>query len=177
MPDTEKDVIDRSRSAGVVQVELQFADVTGSVKSVWVPVRRLPEVLKDGEWFDGSAIEGVAREVESDMFLRPDVGTFAVIDPEAEVVCARFIGDVVTPDGRPYPGDSRGRLRGILESAAEAGLHYLVAPEVEFFLFPEGPGGLQLLKEDPSSYFERGGGISRQAETEGGAALGAVGGG
>jgi glutamine synthetase len=166
MADTENDVIERCRSAGVVQVELQFADVTGAVKSVWVPVRRLPEVFQDGEWFDGSAIEGVAREVESDMFLRPDLGTFALIDPEAEVVCARLICDVVTPDGKPYPGDSRGRLRGILASAAEAGLHYLVAPEVEFFLFPEGLEGLQLLKEDPSSYFERGGGISRQAEME-----------
>src|ERR1700680_4917607 len=166
MPDTDKDVIDRCRSAGVVQVELQFADVTGAVKSVWIPVRRLPEVLQDGEWFDGSAIEGLAREVESDMFLRPDLGTFALIDPAAQVVCARFICDVVTPDGRPYPGDSRGRLRGILETAAEAGLNYLVAPEVEFFLFPDGPGGLQLLKEDPSSYFERGGGISGHAGVE-----------
>src|ERR1700730_18108209 len=166
MPDTEKDVIDRSRSAGVVQVELQFADVTGAVKSVWVPVRRLPEVLKEGEWFDGSAIEGLAREVESDMFLRPDIGTFALIYPDAELVSARLICDVVTPDGKPYLGDSRGRLRDILETPAEAALHYMVAPEVEFFLFPEGATGLQLLKEDPSSYFERGGGISRQAEME-----------
>src|ERR1700737_1012253 len=119
MPDTETAAIARARSAGVVQVELQFADVTGAVKSVSVPVRRLPEVLQDGEWFDGSAIEGVAREVEADMFLRPDLGTFALIDPTAQVVCARLICDVVTPDGKPYPGDSRGRLGGILRTAAE----------------------------------------------------------
>jgi glutamine synthetase len=166
MPDTDKDILERSQSAGVVQVELQFADIAGSVKSVSVPVRRLVEVLRSGEWFDGSAIEGVAREVESDMFLRPDLGTFALIDTNPAVVGARLICDVVTPDGQPYRGDSRGTLRGILETAAEAGLSYLVAPEVEFFLFPEGPGGLQQLQDDPSSYFERGGGISRQAELD-----------
>jgi glutamine synthetase len=166
MPDTDKDILDRSLSAGVGQVELQFADIAGSVKSVSVPVRRLVEVLRSGEWFDGSAIEGVAREVESDMFLRPDLSTFVVIDGNAGVVGARLLCDVVTPDGQPYRGDSRGTLRGILGSVAEAGLSYLVAPEVEFFLFPDGPGGLHQLQEDPSSYFERGGGISRQAEMD-----------
>ena len=171
MPDTEKDVIDRCRDAGVVQVELQFADIAGAVKNVSVPVRRLPEVLRDGEWFDGSAIEGVAREVESDMYLRPDLDTFALIDPEAEMVCARLLCDVVTPDGLPYRGDSRGTLRGILDSAAEAGLSFMVAPEVEFFLFPEGAGALQQLEDSPSSYFEGSGGISRQTELEVVAAL------
>src|ERR1700694_4503401 len=101
MPDTEKDGIDRCRSAGVIQVELQFADVTGAVKSVWVPVRRLPEVLKDGEWFDGSAIEGGGREGGSGIVPGPDLATSAVIAPAADVVCARLICDVVTPDGRP----------------------------------------------------------------------------
>jgi len=171
MPDTEKDVIDRCQGAGVVQVELQFADIAGAVKNVSVPVRRLPEVLKDGEWFDGSAIEGVAREVESDMYLRPDLDTFALIDPDAEVVCARLLCDVVTPDGQPYRGDSRGTLRGILESAADAGLLFLVAPEVEFFLFPEGAGAPKQLEDDPSTYFERSGGVSRQTELEVVAAL------
>ena len=160
------DILARSQKAGVAQVELQFADITGAVKSVWVPVRRLPEVLKGGEWFDGSAIEGVAREVESDMFLRPDLSSFAVTDPSADVVCGRLICDVVTPDGKPYPGDSRSTLGGILATAAEAGLEYLVSPEVEFFLFPEGGDSLKVLSEDPGSYFERSHGLARQAELE-----------
>src|SRR5258708_7602126 len=171
MPDTEKDVIDRCLAAGVVQVELQFADIAGAVKNVSIPVRRLPEVLQQGEWFDGSAIEGSARELESDMYLRPDPETFALIDPDADVVCARLLCDVVTPDGQPYRGDSRGALRGILNKAAEAGLGFLVAPEVEFFLFPGGRGAAQGLADDWSSYFERGGGGSRLMELEGVAAL------
>jgi glutamine synthetase len=122
--------------------------------------------MEHGEWFDGSAIEGVAREVESDMYLRPDPDTFALIDPSASVVCARLVCRIVTPDAQRYPGDSRAALEGVTAAAADAGLVYRLAPEVEFFLFPEGEGGLQALADDPSSYFERSRGQSRQLELE-----------
>jgi glutamine synthetase len=108
MPSTDpSDVVTRASAEGVAQVELQFVEITGAVKSVSVPARRLADVISLGEWFDGSAIEGRARELESDMFLRPDPSTFALIDPAADVICARVLCDVVTPDGRAYPGDSR----------------------------------------------------------------------
>jgi glutamine synthetase len=151
------------REAGVQQVELQFADVTGAVKTVAVPARRIAAVLADGEWFDGSAIEGLAREVESDMYLRPDPTTFAIMEP-AGVPCARLICEVVTPSGEPYPGDGRGTLRALLDQAESAGLGYLVAPEIEFFLFAADSIGP--LADDPSSYFERSRGRSRRVELE-----------
>jgi glutamine synthetase len=151
------------KEAKIQQVELQFADVTGAVKTVAVPARRIAAVLADGEWFDGSAIEGLAREVESDMYLRPDPTTFAVIEPSG-VPCARLICEVVTPNGEPYPGDGRGTLRSLLSQAESAGLGYLVAPEIEFFLFPADAIGP--LADDPSSYFERSRGRSRRVELE-----------
>jgi glutamine synthetase len=151
------------KEAGVQQVELQFADVTGAVKTVAIPARRIAAVLADGEWFDGSAIEGLAREVESDMYLRPDPATFAVTEPSG-VPCARLICEVVTPSGEPYPGDGRGTLRTLLDQAEAAGLGYLVAPEIEFFLFPGDAIGP--LADDPSSYFERSRGRSRRVEIE-----------
>jgi glutamine synthetase len=151
------------RDAGVKQVELQFSDVTGAVKTVAIPARRMQAVLADGEWFDGSAIEGLAREVESDMYLRPDPTTFSIIEP-AGVPCARLICEVLKPSGEPYPGDGRRTLRSLLDQAESAGLGYLVAPEIEFFLFPE--GGIGPLADDPSSYFERSRGRSRQVELE-----------
>jgi glutamine synthetase len=156
-------VIAAVRESGVQQVELQFADVTGAVKTVAVPARRIAAVLANGEWFDGSAIEGLAREVESDMFLRPDPATFSIVEPSG-VTCARLICDVVTPGGEPYPGDGRGMLRSLLEAAESAGLHYLVAPEIEFFLFPG--DAIEPLADDPSSYFERSRGRSRRVELE-----------
>jgi len=159
-----KDLALRCAESGAVQAELQFADITGALKSVFVPVRRLADVLAGGEWFDGSAIEGSARELESDMYLRPDPSTFSLSEPSIEPVCARLICDVVTPDGRPYPGDSRSVLRGVIAQARAGGLEYEVAPEVEFFLFPADADHLEPVRDDPSSYFERSRGRTRQVE-------------
>ena len=178
MSDLDRRTVDRlvasAREAGVEQIELQFADVTGAVKTVAVPARRLAHVLAAGEWFDGSAVEGLAREVESDMYLRPAPSTFSILAPAAGVPCARLICEVVTPTGEPYPGDGRAVLRGLLEQAESAGLNYLVAPEIEFFLFPLGDG-VEPLPDDPSSYFERARGRSRQVELEIVASLEAMG--
>ena len=156
-------VLSGLRESGILQVELQFADVTGAVKTVAVPARRMAAVLADGEWFDGSAIEGLAREVESDMYLRPDPATFSIMEPSG-VPCARLICDVVTPSGEPYPGDGRGTLRSLLDQAESVGMGYLVAPEIEFFLFPA--DAIVPLADDPSSYFERSRGRSRRVELE-----------
>src|SRR5450631_2983903 len=153
-PDLEE-VVRKSVESGAVQAELQFADITGALKSVFIPVRRLRDVLTSGEWFDGSAIEGSVRELESDMYLRPDPSTFSLTEPTTEPVCARLICDIVTPDGRPYAGDTRSVLRRVLDQAHEGGLDYLVAPEVEFFLFPGDADRIELMGDDPGSYFER----------------------
>ena len=178
LTDLERRTVERlvaaAKDARVEQIELQFSDVTGAVKTVAVPARRLAHVLASGEWFDGSAVEGLAREVESDMYLRPDPSTFAILEPAAGVPCARLICEVVSPTGEPYPGDARSVLRSLLEQAESAGLNYLVAPEIEFFLFPMGDG-LEPLPDDPSSYFERARGRSRQVELEIVASLEAMG--
>jgi glutamine synthetase len=161
-----KELLRRSTSAGADQAELQFADISGALKSVFVPLGRLEEVLEDGEWFDGSAIEGSTRELESDMYLRPDLETFNLASSSVQPICARFICDVITPDGQPYAGDSRSVLRSMVDQARTDGLDYLVAPEVEFFLFPADSVGPWPVDDDASGYFERSRGRSRQAELE-----------
>lgn len=40
-----KELLRRSTSAGAGQAELQFADISGALKSVFVPLGRLEEVL------------------------------------------------------------------------------------------------------------------------------------
>jgi glutamine synthetase len=156
----------RSAEAGAEQAELQFVDITGAFKSVLVPVARLDEVLSGGEWFDGSAIAGTTRELEADLYLRPDPATFSLAAATAGPKCARFICDVVTPDGQRYLGDSRSALRTILEQTHESGFDYWVAPEVEFFLFPAGSEGPPPAGSEASGYFERSRGGSRQIELE-----------
>src|SRR5207247_8063353 len=64
---------------GVGFVNLEFTDVVGMAKCVTIPVEQLPDCLIHGKWFDGSSIEGFARVAESDMYLFPDLDTFAIL--------------------------------------------------------------------------------------------------
>lgn len=129
-------------------VNLEFTDVVGMAKCVTIPVEQLPDCLAHGKWFDGSSLEGFARIAESDMYLFPDISTFAVlpgtvrpsasahaiIDAEGDDIVARIICDVRTPDGERFDGDPRGTLLHAIEMAKGLGYGFQVAPELEFFL-------------------------------------------
>jgi glutamine synthetase len=78
-----EEILTRVVEDGVKFICLQFTDVTGSVKSVDIPVGRLKNALDDGVWFDGSSVEGFARIQESDMRLKPDIDTYAVLPWDA----------------------------------------------------------------------------------------------
>src|SRR5438270_10739841 len=60
-------------------VNLEFTDVVGMAKCVTIPVEQFPDCITHGKWFDGSAIEAFARVAESDMYLFPDLSTFAIL--------------------------------------------------------------------------------------------------
>ena len=74
-----KDLLKKVKEDDVKFISYQFTDVTGAVKSVDAPVKRLQEALEDGVWFDGSSVEGFARIQESDMLLIVDPDTYAVL--------------------------------------------------------------------------------------------------
>ena len=65
--------------------------------------------MRNGEWFDGSSVEGFARVFESDMFLRPDLDTLTIGEADG-VLGAQVICDLFTPDGERFAGDPRGVL-------------------------------------------------------------------
>lgn len=131
-------------------INLEFTDVVGMAKSVTIPVEQLPATLKSGRWFDGSALESIARVAETDMYLFPDLSTFSTLPvrvrpPVAshgtdvdllndEEVGARVICNVLTPDGERFDGDPRATLLRALEVARAMGYDFVVAPELEFFL-------------------------------------------
>ena len=158
-------VIKLVREHDVRSVDLQFTDVAGMVKTVTIDADHLPAAFEHGVWFDGSAVEGFARVAESDMYLKPDASTFAVIPweaPNREVGrTARLFCDVYTPNGQPFAGDPRGALRQALELAESMGMRYVVAPELEFYLFhePAASGSFQL--DDQAGYFDASGGVAR----------------
>src|SRR5688572_3025087 len=74
-----KKVLDRAAAQNVRFVNLQFTDLMGIVKSVAIPLHQFEDACMNGKWFDGSSIEGFARIAESDMFLVPDLSTWAVM--------------------------------------------------------------------------------------------------
>ncbi|HEX9077850.1 MAG TPA: glutamine synthetase family protein [Anaerolineae bacterium] len=154
---TPPDVLHRIEQNHIKHIDLQFTDVVGMVKNVTIPSQELPDALDNGIWFDGSSIEGFARVAESDMHLRPDLSTFAIIPwLSGEDATARLICDVYTPDGQPFAGDPRAVLSRAIAQAAEMGFRYNTGPELEFFLLKPGPNGglIPPIPHDAASYFD-----------------------
>lgn len=138
---TKQQVLELARERNVQFVNLQFTDIVGVLKAVTIPVWKLEEAIDNNVWFDGSSIEGFARIHESDMFLKLDLDTFAVIpwtQSSPSGTLARIICDVFMPDGSPFEGDPRFILKRQLERAKQMGYVFNVGPELEFFLFKKG---------------------------------------
>jgi glutamine synthetase len=156
-PEIIPEILLRVEKAQIKFIDLQFTDVVGIVKNVTIPIHELTEALQQGIWFDGSSIEGFARIAESDMHLRPDVSTFAILPwLTGEEATARLICDVYTPDDQPFQGDPRAVLRRALTEAEKMGFCYNTGPELEFFLLkPHADGSLiPPVPHDSASYFD-----------------------
>lgn len=153
----DKQLLAQIKEDEVKFISLQFTDVTGTVKSVDIPVARLEGAIKDGIWFDGSSVEGFARIQESDMRLVPDCDTYAVLPwTLPELRRARIFCEIYQPDGEPFPGDPRGTLKKVLQSLARRGWKYNVGPEPEFFLFRGGNDheNIHPVPHDVGGYFD-----------------------
>jgi len=137
-------------------IDLWFSDVLGSVKSETIPIQHLKKTLKEGIWFDGSSVEGFGRIFESDMYLRPDPATFAII-PREENRTARFICDVYAPDHKPAPVDPRSILKANLALLREKGMEFYVGAELEFYLFRRDGDTVLTTPHDRVGYFDLGG--------------------
>ncbi len=147
-----KQILEKIDADLVKFVRLQFTDIQGQPKNVAIPVGQVEKALTEGIWFDGSSIEGFARIEESDMILKPDPSTYAILPwrPQ-ECRVARFICDVYTYGGLPFDGDPRYILKKNLIEAKKMGFEFNTGPELEFFLF-------DLINNGPSTAFvDRGG--------------------
>ncbi len=155
--DLRTEVLNKVAQQKIEFINLQFTDILGMVKNVTIPVDNLEDVLDHGAWFDGSAIEGFARIVESDMYLVPDLTTYAQLPwyTTDDVATGRFICDIYTPDGNPFAGDPRHVLANMMHQAAELGYNYQVGPELEFFLFKLNTDGrVTPVPQDHAGYFD-----------------------
>jgi len=152
----KQDILEKAKKDKVKFVQLQFTDLHGMTKTVTITIDKLKESLEKGTWFDGSSIEGFTRICESDMYLKPDPTTYAVIPwDNSEKATARFICDVYMPDGKPFEGDPRYILKKVVKEAEDMGYEYFVGPELEFFLFKIDESGKATTKtHDTAGYFD-----------------------
>ncbi len=156
MGKTKEDVISMVKESGVKFIRLQFTDLSGQLKNVAITTEQLSKALDNELMFDGSSIEGFVRIEESDMYLRPDLDTFAIFPfRPKEGGVARLMCDVYTPEGEPFAGCPRSQLRRMIALAAKEGYSMNCGPEAEFFMFhTDGNGGPTLHTHDQGGYFD-----------------------
>ena len=136
-------------------IRLWFSDVNGQLKSFAISPAELENAFEEGMHFDGSSIAGFSRVQESDVLAIPDPSTFELLPwGDATERAARMFCDIAHPDDSPFEGDSRQILRRHLDAAAERGFSFMVAPEMEYFLFRDGDPTGPPEPLDTGSYFD-----------------------
>ncbi len=146
-------VLHTAREEDVKFIRLWFSDILGNMKGIAITVEELEDALTRGVTFDGSSIQGFARDTEWDMVLLPDPTTFRILPwrPRQNAV-ARMFCDILTPQRTPFEGDPRNVLRRCVQEANRIGLQFYVGPDMEFFYFrsPDDPTPL-----DRAGYFDQ----------------------
>lgn len=139
---TKKDIIKLVEEEDVEFIRLQFVDIFGALKNMAVTTSQLDKVLNNKCMFDGAAIEGFMDSHIGNLFLVPDLDTFAIFPwrPQQGKV-ARFLCDVRNENGEPFEADSRNILKQVIKKASDMGYTLDVGSECEFFLFDTDENG------------------------------------
>ena len=119
---------------------------------------QLEKALNNQCVFDGSSFEGFVTIEEADMFLHPDLDTFAILPwrPQQGKV-ARLICDVYDREGNLYAKSSRTILQKVISEAKAMGYEFEISPECEFFLFhTDEDGGATSVTHDKGGYLDLG---------------------
>ncbi len=135
-----KDIVKQIEEHDIEWVDLRFTDPKGKWQHLTMCGSVMDEdALDDGLMFDGSSIEGWKAINESDMILKPDLGT-AYVDPFSATPTLILFCDIVEPsDGQLYARDPRStakRAEAYLKSTGIGDTIY-VGPEPEFFMFDD----------------------------------------
>jgi glutamine synthetase len=150
-------IIETIKEKSVELLHLQFVDIEGILKQITVTTEQLQDVVEGKIMFDGSSIKGFSPINKSDLYLQPDLATFAVLPWTVEngYSEARFLCSVKNPDGTLFAGDTRNVLKKMVERAADHGYTISVGPELEFFLFKTDDNGYATHElGDRAGYFE-----------------------
>ncbi|MEM1644484.1 MAG: type I glutamate--ammonia ligase [Ignisphaera sp.] len=128
------EILKRLEYDRITWIALQFTDLLGYLRQSLVQVKILsPDTFERGiVRFDGSSVNGFAKIEESDLVLKPDFKTYALIPWRNSV--ARLICDVYTQKSR-LTRDPRYIAQKTDYYLADQGLKAFVSAELEFFVF------------------------------------------
>lgn len=134
---TKDEVLDFIEEEDVKFIRLAFFDLKGKQKNISIMPTELGRAFEHGIPFDASAIEGFENPQKSELYLKPDPSTLAIIPwRPATGKVVRMFCNILTPDGSPYLKDSRTILQKACQQLKdECGVEMMVGTEVEFYLF------------------------------------------
>jgi len=139
-PSNAREALSKIEKDQVKWIDLQFADLLGSIQHITIPAQMMDErsFNKGVNKLDGSSIKGFKEIHESDMVMRPDPTTYAIIPfISAEHKTARFIVDIYEGDtGVRFTRDPRYVAQKAAAYARDSGYDTTYwGPEPEFFVF------------------------------------------
>jgi glutamine synthetase len=145
--ENEKEVLDYVMNPAnkIEFIRVHFPDILGRPMDFSFPSEELENAFREGKGIDGSSVQGFVRIEESDLVIKPEARTFRVLPWEYRGFSEDLIwreaimfGDIMTPEGEHFDGDTRYILKKALARAKnEFGIDdFKVGPELEFFLFP-----------------------------------------
>ena len=155
---TKEAILQMAEEEDVEFIRLQFTDMFGMMKNMAITAGQLEKALNNQCVFDGSSFEGFVTIEEADMFLHPDLDTFAILPwrPQQGKV-ARLICDVYDREGNLYAKSSRTILQKVIFEAKAMGYEFEISPECEFFLFhTDEDGGATSVTHDKGGYLDLG---------------------
>ena len=117
-------------------VRLLFCDIFGVPKNISVMPFDIRRALSSGIGINPLGIKGFGQEAASDLFLRPEPYTAALLPwrpDQGRVV--RLFCDITYQDGTPFAADTRGILKKAISKASDRGIEFTFGTRIEFYLF------------------------------------------
>ena len=117
-------------------IRLAFCDVHGVSKNISIMPHMLEEAVMNGIAINASLIPGFGEDIQSDLFLHPDISTTTLLPwrPENGKVI-RMLCDVTMQDKTPVAVDTRKVLKDAVSKAKEKGIDFKFGTRIEFYLF------------------------------------------
>ena len=137
-------------------IKLTFRDAYGVQKNISVMPGELKKAFEHGIPVNARHIAGFSGCPYASLYLKPDSDTLTVLPwrPDSGRVLRMFC-DLVTPEGKAVPEDTRRILKQAVEKAKEAGIEFRFSSEMEFYLFlKDGEGKPTRIPYDLAGYMD-----------------------